>query len=288
MTTTTFDIRTDAAATFSTYTWALRDKVDDTARAESDLDEYCGEMLINNMLKALVQTNEAFQGTEAIGALKVNGNVDLDSTNPILTVGDGTGDPKIRLDKAAGSAAAMQWYDNGTHRWGLAMDASENLDLQRYNASAVFQDNPIEFGSDGDVTIANDLLMDNASPGVEMGNGSGSCYIRMDKGSASTGQLQFKDGGTDRWIQSFHSDEDLDFNRYNSSGVFQDTPFSLSNDGNIGLFTNDYGSGAGCIGIADAGTAPSGTPSGGGVLFVDGGALKYKGSGGTETTIANA
>lgn len=56
---------------------------------------------------------------------------------------------------------------------------------------------------------------------------------------------------------------------------------------NIGLATVDFGSGLGVIGIAN-GTAPSGTPSGGGVLFVAAGALKYKGSSGTVTTIAPA
>jgi hypothetical protein len=35
-------------------------------------------------------------------------------------------------------------------------------------------------------------------------------------------------------------------------------------------------------------TAPSANPSGGGVLYVEGGALKYRGSSGTVTTIANA
>lgn len=40
--------------------------------------------------------------------------------------------------------------------------------------------------------------------------------------------------------------------------------------------------------IANAGTVPSTNPSGGGVLYVEGGALKYRGSSGTVTTIANA
>lgn len=35
-------------------------------------------------------------------------------------------------------------------------------------------------------------------------------------------------------------------------------------------------------------TAPTDTPSGGGYLFVESGALKYKGSSGTVTTIASA
>lgn len=57
---------------------------------------------------------------------------------------------------------------------------------------------------------------------------------------------------------------------------------------NIGIGTTDYASGTGgVIAIVNA-TAPSGTPTGGGVLYVEAGALKYKGSSGTVTTLGVA
>jgi hypothetical protein len=57
---------------------------------------------------------------------------------------------------------------------------------------------------------------------------------------------------------------------------------------NLGLNTGaQFGSGNGVIGIANAATNPSSNPTGGGVLYVDNGALKYRGSNGTVTTIAN-
>jgi hypothetical protein len=46
--------------------------------------------------------------------------------------------------------------------------------------------------------------------------------------------------------------------------------------------------GEGVIFIANATTAPTGTPTGGGILYVENGALKYIGSSGTPTTIAVA
>jgi len=52
--------------------------------------------------------------------------------------------------------------------------------------------------------------------------------------------------------------------------------------------TPSYGSGVGVMFMANAGTNPSSNPTGGGVIYVDGGALKYRGSSGTVTTIANA
>ena len=46
-------------------------------------------------------------------------------------------------------------------------------------------------------------------------------------------------------------------------------------------------SGVGVLAIAN-GTAPSTSPAGGGQLYVESGALKFRGSSGTVTTIANA
>lgn len=48
------------------------------------------------------------------------------------------------------------------------------------------------------------------------------------------------------------------------------------------------GGGVGVVAIANAGTVPASMPTGGGVLYAEGGALKWKGSDGTVTTIAPA
>jgi hypothetical protein len=59
--------------------------------------------------------------------------------------------------------------------------------------------------------------------------------------------------------------------------------------GNIGFRTgSQFGAGKGVIAIANALVAPSANPAGGGVLYIENGALKYRGSAGTVTTIAPA
>jgi hypothetical protein len=58
--------------------------------------------------------------------------------------------------------------------------------------------------------------------------------------------------------------------------------------GNLGLRTGSFGSGTGVLGIANASVVPSINPTGGGVLYVEAGVLKYRGSGGTVTTLAVA
>ena len=65
--------------------------------------------------------------------------------------------------------------------------------------------------------------------------------------------------------------------------------FRITSAGNIGIGTTDqFGGGVKVVGIANATTVPASNPTGGGVLYVEGGALKYRGSSGTVTTIANA
>jgi hypothetical protein len=63
---------------------------------------------------------------------------------------------------------------------------------------------------------------------------------------------------------------------------------NVSTTGNFGFNGRSYGGGAGVAFIANAGTVPASNPTGGGVLYVEAGALKYRGSSGTVTTIANA
>jgi hypothetical protein len=59
--------------------------------------------------------------------------------------------------------------------------------------------------------------------------------------------------------------------------------------GNIGFgVTSQFGAGQGVIAIANASIAPSVNPAGGGILYVEDGALKYRGSNGAITTIAPA
>jgi hypothetical protein len=58
-------------------------------------------------------------------------------------------------------------------------------------------------------------------------------------------------------------------------------------DGNIGVGGTSFGGGVKVMFMANA-TAPSSNPTGGGILYVESGTLKYRGSSGTITTIAAA
>ena len=64
--------------------------------------------------------------------------------------------------------------------------------------------------------------------------------------------------------------------------------FSSNRNLQIGSTTGVYGGGEGVIGITNATTVPTSSPTGGGILYVDTGALKYRGTSGSAATVVNA
>ena len=81
---------------------------------------------------------------------------------------------------------------------------------------------------------------------------------------------------------------DLAFYVYGAAANARTELMRLGYQKGLGLFSTDYGGGANVVAIGNAATVPSTNPTGGGVLYVQGGALKWRGSSGTVTTIAAA
>lgn len=61
-----------------------------------------------------------------------------------------------------------------------------------------------------------------------------------------------------------------------------------ANTSNMGFYNASYGNGVGVLSLGNATTVPTANPSGGGIIYCEAGALKYRGTSGTVTTIANA
>ena len=70
--------------------------------------------------------------------------------------------------------------------------------------------------------------------------------------------------------------------------VADQTKVTVGGDVSLGSFTTDFGGGSRVVAIAEADTVPTTNPTGRGILYVQSGALKYRGTSGTVTTIANA
>ena len=77
-----------------------------------------------------------------------------------------------------------------------------------------------------------------------------------------------------------------EFSIYDNTAVAE--RLNISTTGNFGFNGRSYGGGAGVAFIGNAGTVPASNPTGGGILYVESGALKYRGSSGTVTTLGAA
>jgi hypothetical protein len=107
-------------------------------------------------------------------------------------------------------------------------------------------------------------------------------------GTLSSG-LRFQKNGTNQFGLGIDVNGNGARNFWVHDYVATATRFLIDLSGNAGFNTTDqFGSGAGVIGIKNAATAPTSNPTGGGVLYAENGALKYRGSSGTVTTIAPA
>jgi hypothetical protein len=63
---------------------------------------------------------------------------------------------------------------------------------------------------------------------------------------------------------------------------------TINNLGNFGFNNTSYGNGEKVFSIGNCAVVPNANPTGGGILYCESGALKYRGSSGTVTTIAAA
>lgn len=132
--------------------------------------------------------------------------------------------------------------------------------------------------------------------GTNLGIGTSSPGVALDvtqaSGSPAIRVLRTASAGADiRLVSSTIATGGI-VGTYNDSPLLFYTNSSermrLDSSGNLGLGGASFGSGAVVMFIANATTAPTTNPTAGGVLYVEGGALKYRGSSGTVTTIANA
>jgi hypothetical protein len=94
------------------------------------------------------------------------------------------------------------------------------------------------------------------------------------------------------WVQGeSHTDGNYYFGHGGPPSAITGCFYQITQNGNFGFNPPttgaDFGSGVQILFIAN-GTAPSGNPTGGGFLYVEAGALKYKGSSGTVTTLGSA
>jgi hypothetical protein len=146
--------------------------------------------------------------------------------------------------------------------------------------AGIFTDNLFEFWTDG-VSIA--------------GFGGISSFLAV-RDSRDRGDIRLRHNGSKGIIETTGSAGfdpggiQIGGNGPNTFLTKAGAVITMTDEGNIGVGLSDvheFGNGAGVIGIANASAIPVTNPTGGGALYVEDGALKYRGPLGTVTTLAH-
>lgn len=111
--------------------------------------------------------------------------------------------------------------------------------------------------------------------------------LRTIGGSAGDPYTYYNVNGAGAWSVGARNSDNDRFEVCNASVL--GSAVRLAIDGtNFGFNGLSVGAGVGVLFIANAGTVPSTNPTGGGILYTEGGALKFRGSSGTITTVGAA
>lgn len=234
----------------------------------------------------------SFAGTGDGVELGYNFYYDSSGTGQIGTTGGGTayfqvsyGEFKWFVANAGAGNPTQKAIMNGNGNW--TFDGSATYNDNKYVYFGTGADSRI--GYDGSDTIWN---LQNVGSGklfwqVNDSSTSGDLEL-VQYGSGDSGMTFSLSGVFSYSIGIDNSDSDI-FKISASSAIGTNPTISITTAQNISLLGDgNFGSGTKVIYIANATTAPTTNPSGGGIMYVESGALKYRGSSGTVTTIANA
>lgn len=128
----------------------------------------------------------------------------------------------------------LQIQTNNVTRWSLARSVgSSKFYIARFNTSGVFIDSPIEINeTDGSVALNKTSIRDTLTTnGAVRINSVGASYILNNTSGNNDITIDYKHLGNTRWIAGRSGSTGVYYiNRFNSSGVYVDTPFYIRED----------------------------------------------------------
>lgn len=264
-----------------------------------------GNTYISNGAAALYQVGAGtFQwftapsGT-AGNAISFTQAMTLDANSNLIVGGTTAPNTSIKLTLTDGTISAVHGYLTGgiayqgttsNHAVGFLTNNVTRWQINTSGHLLAAQDATYDIGASGanrprDLYLSRDLT----SGGTIVSSGDGRVRVKKD-GSDTVGSGPFFEwqnaAGTRAWFFQLGASNTLDYWYYNGTTYAKYVTLDASGNLLVGMTTAATSS-AKTLHLANA-TVPTANPTGGGVLYVEAGALKYRGSSGTVTTIANA
>lgn len=216
------------------------------------------------------------------------------TTGNSYVITGGVGTTMMSCFAAGNNAIAV--YFTGTHRSGFVQGFRENAPGGSATASIQVDSGcKITLGSNQLVTAS--VLDANGTSQIQggefycAGNG-GTSSFQLNRGATTNfATYQLLTNGVEEWVVGgMLNDSTNDMHVQDAANgknamIFEQ--HSAATNVQIGN-AKSFGSGIGVVGLTSATTLPTANPTGGGILYVNAGALTYRGSSGTVTVIAPA
>jgi hypothetical protein len=189
---------------------------------------------------------------------------------------------------------------------GDASAAAVSIDLRQNGLGGTAAQGVFITATEGPTT-GNPITVRNSAPGVREDfvlKGSGRAALGIPIGATPAGLLELaqSDDTTPGLVikaNSLTAENMIEFKRSSDGAVrtrvdaqcqfvTQQIAFFTGAGIQVNSSSTQFGGGSGGSGLANAGTVPTSNPTGGGVLYVEGGALKYRGSSGNIQQLAAA
>jgi hypothetical protein len=247
-------------------------------------------------------TNYLFSGSTGMTWRNAADSADLMVLNNSGNLGLGvTPSAWSSLIKAFETSGGSLYQYNGS-TFGVVQNAYYDGSWRYKNtsgASSYFQSNSVHYwniapsGTAGDaISFTQAATLDangNFMVGTTTNSATAKITAAINTSTANTVFVGFQNdaSGANDWAITMPTTNDLAIRNVSSSY----NAIYIGNEGtgaDIGFNGMSRGGGEGIFFIANRIVAPSTNPTGGGILYVESGALKYRGSSGTVTTIANA
>jgi hypothetical protein len=219
-----------------------------------------------------------------------------------LSAAAGSEKPLTFSNDSAGGLASRRWKVRTTSDAETGSNAGSNFQVVRFDDSGNSLDSPIavtrssgqvQLGPSGGVLIARSggvaLSLSQTATGATGVQATladtTSVFLESEVNGDSANRFAAYVDGTLQWGSGAAN---RDTNLYRSSASILKTDYYFQAVEGLMINTTSRGGGVGVLAMANAATAPASTPTGGGVLYASAGALLWKGSNGTVTTIASA
>ena len=233
-------------------------------------------------------------GTATLASATITGDLGVGTASPStkLEVATATANTRLRINST--SVVATEYFRSGTGLWLVGSDSTNAFKIARGSNFGGSADYFAIASADAAATwydAAGGTRMTLNSTGL--GVGVTPSAARLEVGGQDGTQFYIRSTGTTpSKIRGFTNAAEAGVIGFlNGGGIYFDVSgerLRIDSAGNVGVGVSTFGtSAAKVIGLANA-TAPTTSPAGMGQLYVEAGALKYRGSSGTVTTIANA